>query len=123
MGRRIPLTVRLIAALDRAAPQLARAKVFRDPKTMQFVLGIDQGDNGADSRALVLLSTTTSPPGDAVVVFRKEVILLGQGQVGRTRQSLLVWPEGSEATVEDPILEQRYALRRVGDDFTRLFLE
>jgi hypothetical protein len=121
-GRRIPLTVRLIAALDRAAPLIARAKVYRDPKTSQFVLGIEQGDNGADARAIVLLSTTTSPPGDAVVSLPKEIGLLARGDVGHARQLLLLWPEGSAITVEDPILEQRHALRRVGSEFTRTIL-
>jgi hypothetical protein len=122
-GRRIPLTVRLIGSLDRAAPLIVRAKVFRDPKTSQFVLGIDPDDNRADRRALVLLSAITSPPGDAVVDLPPEVIPLAQGQVGRARQLLLVWPEGSRIVVEDPVLEQRYALRRVGGEFTRTFLE
>jgi hypothetical protein len=122
-SRRIPLTVRLGAALDRAAPLITRAKVYRDPKTSQFVLGIEQGDNGADARAIVLLSTTTSPPGDAVVVLPREVLLLARGEVGHTRQLLLLWPEGSGITVEDPILEQRHALRRVGSEFTRIILE
>ncbi len=122
-GQRIPMTIRLIAALDHAKPLIARAKVFRDPKTSQFVLGIDPGDNGAETRAIVLLSTTTSPPGDAVVVLPREVIPLAQGAVGHARQHLLVWPEGSEIVVEDPILEQRHALRRTGGEFLRTILE
>ena len=122
-GCRIPLTVRLIAGLDRAAPAVTRAKVYRDPKTSQFVLGIEQGDNGADARAIVLLSTATSPPGDAVVSLPKGLGLLAQGNVGHTRQFLLLWPEGSTITVEDPILEQRYALQRVGGEFTRTTLK
>lgn len=121
-GRRIPMTVRLIAALDRAAPRIARAKVYRDPKTAQIVFGVEQGDTKEDTRAIVLLSTTTSPPGDAPVVIPKEVRLLAAGVVGRVRQHLLIWPEGSKITVEDPILEQRYELRRDGDEFTRTVL-
>ena len=116
-GVRIPLTSRLVASLNQGAPLIDRAKAYRDPKTGRIVLGVEQAEDARDTRALVLLSASSGFPEGVSVVSREGFILLAKGEVGRTQQLLLIWPEGSGISIEDLVREERYELRRAGDQF------
>jgi hypothetical protein len=119
-GVRIPLTSRLAASLDPASPLIGRAKAFRDPRTGTIVLGVEQAKDGTDSRALVLLSASSGFPDGIAVSRQKGLGLLAQGSVGHGQQLLLIWPDGGTVTVEDRLREERYELRRTGDQFDRV---
>jgi len=119
-GVRIPLTSRLAASLDPASPLIGRAKAYRDPKTGTIVLGVEQAEDGTDSRALVLLSASSGFPNGVSVSRQKGLGLLAQGTVGHAQQLLLIWPDGSAVVVEDHLREERYELRRTGDQFDRV---
>ncbi|HSB68980.1 MAG TPA: hypothetical protein VLH58_08310 [Candidatus Methylomirabilis sp.] len=122
-GLRVPLTSRLAASLDRGAALMARAKAYRDPKTGQIVLGIEQAEDKQTDRALVLLSVRNDSLGGFSVSLPNHVGLLAQGQRDDMRQLLLIWPDGAGITVEDSMHDQRHEIRRSGDDFTRVVLE
>ena len=54
---------------------------------------------------------------------QKGVAVLAKGQIRNGQQLLLIWPDGGRITVEDPADEERYELRRAGDQFDRVKLE
>ncbi len=122
-GVRIPLTARLAASLDPASPLIGRAKAYRDPKTGRIVLGVEEDRDEHDTRALVLLSASSGFPDGISVRCQKGLALLAQGAAGHARQVLLIWPEGSEVIVEDSLREERYTLRRTGDQFAPVRLQ
>jgi len=121
-GARIPLTSRLVATLHDGAPVIARAKAFRDPKTGTIVLGIDPEPDAAEARALVLLSAASNFPDGLSVTPEQELTVLARGDIRHGEQLLLIWPEGGRILIEDPAREERYALRRSGDQFERVEL-
>lgn len=122
-GLRIPLTSRLMASFSQEKPVICRAKAYRDPKTGRIVLGVEQGSDINDSRALVLLAASSSFPDGVTVTPKGEVTLLAKGEVRNGQQLLLIWPEGGKVGVEDPAREARYELRRAGDQFDRLVMQ
>jgi hypothetical protein len=122
-GIRIPLTSRLAASLDPTSPLIGRAKAYRDPKTGRIVLGIEQDKDEHDTRALVLLSASSGFPNGISVLCQKGLALLAEGAAGHARQLLLIWPDGSEVIVEDSLREERYTLRRTGDQFDPVRLQ
>ncbi len=117
---RIPLTARLTASIVQGELLISRAKAYRDPKSGQIVLGVEQVSAQTDSRALVLLAVLNSFPEGMIVTPRNGVALLARGGVPNGQQLLLIWGEGSTVTVEDPVREERYELRRAGNQFERL---
>lgn len=119
-GTRIPLTARLSATLVMGEPLIERAKPFRDPKSGGIVLGVEPAEGGEDGRALVLLSASSGFPDGVDVAPRKGVTLLAQGDTGHVRQLLLIWPDGGGVAVTDLMREERYELRRAGDQFDRV---
>lgn len=122
-GLRIPLTSRLMASFSQENPLICRAKAYRDPKTGRIVLGIEQSADMDDPRALVLLAASSNFPEGVTVTPKGQVTLLATGEVRNGRQLLLIWPEGGRVAVEDPAREERYELRRVGDQFDRLVMQ
>jgi hypothetical protein len=118
-GVRIPLTTRLAGSLNRESPMVGRAKAYRDPQTRQIVLGIEQDEDSQDTRAIVLLSASSGFPEGLAMTPQKGLAVLARGEVGRAQQLLLIWPDGIGVEVEDPVREQRYELRRSGDQFDR----
>jgi len=116
-GVRIPLTSRLLASLDPSSPLIGRAKAYRDPKTGRIVLGVEEAKDEHDTRALVLLSASSGFPNGISVRRQKGLALLAEGAAGHARQLLLIWPEGSEIIVEYSLREERFTLRRTGDQF------
>ena len=122
-GVRIPLTSRLTASFTQGSPLICRAGAYRDPKTRQIVLGAEQAGNGHDARALVLLAASSRFPEGVSVTPQKGVAVLAKGQIRNGQQLLLIWPDGGRITVEDPADEERYELRRAGDQFDRVKLE
>jgi hypothetical protein len=121
-GVRIPLTSRLTASLRQGSPLICRAGAYRDPKTGRIVLGVEHASDGQDGRALVLLAASSNFPEGVSVTPRKEVTLLAKGEVRNGQQILLIWPEGGRVVVEDPAREERYELRRAGDQFDRVVM-
>ncbi|HYL81306.1 MAG TPA: hypothetical protein VEU07_10870, partial [Candidatus Acidoferrum sp.] len=119
-GLRVPLTTRLMASLAHAEPAICRAKAYRDPKTHRVVLGVEQAEDVNDPRALVLLAASSSFPDGVSILPQEEVILLAKGEVRNGQQLLLIWPEGGRVAVDDPAREERYELRRAGDQFDRV---
>ncbi len=120
-GERVPLTARLAAT--RSPEQLiARAGVFRDPKTSRIVLGVEQS-NGDDPRALVLLSASNSFPEGVGVTPGKGLSVLARGEIRNGEQLLVIWPEGGTIVIHDPVREERHELRRTGSQFDRTLLE
>ncbi len=122
-GVRIPLTSRLKASFTTGAPLISRARAYRDPKTGQIVLGVEQAADEHDARALVLLAASSRFADGVSVTPQKEITLLAKGQVHNGQQLLLIWPDGGRVTVEDPAREERYELRRAGDHFDRVRLQ
>lgn len=122
-GLRIPLTSRLMASFTQGQPLICRAKAYRDPKTGRIVLGVEQTADVNDSRALVLLAASSSFPDGVSVTPRGEVTLLAKGEVRNGQQLLLIWPEEGRVAVEDPAREERYELRRAGDQFDRVMMQ
>ncbi len=118
-GVRIPLTSRLTTSFAPGSSLISRAKAYREPKTGRIVLGVEQPADMQDTRALVLLAVSSSFPEGVSVSLRKEVTLLAKGEVRNGQQLLLIWPEGGTVAVEDPVREERYELRRKGDQFDR----
>ena len=82
--------------------------------TLPFV---QQDKDEDDTRALVLLSASSGFPNGISVLCQKGLALLAEGAAGHARQLLLIWPDGSEVIVEDSLREERYTLRRTGDQF------
>jgi hypothetical protein len=122
-GVRIPLTSRLMASFIQGEALIGRARAYRDPKSGRIVLGVEQAEEVNDGRALVLLAASSSFPEGVSVAPRKEVRLLAKGDVRNGQQMLLIWPEGGRVAVEDPVREERYELRRAGDQFDRVILQ
>ena len=118
-GIRIPLTSRLTAAVTQASPLISRARAFRDPKTGQIVLGVEEDSDGKDARALVLFAASSRFPEGVAVTPQQGIAVLATGQVHNGQQMLLIWPDGGKVTVEDPAHETRYELCRAGDQFDR----
>jgi hypothetical protein len=114
-GVRVPLTTRLAASCNGGTAPIARAAAYRDPKSRTIVLGMEQA--GDDGRALVLLAASSRFPEGVSVVPRKDVGLLAKGEMRNGQQLLLIWGEGGTVLVEDPAREERYELRRAGDEF------
>ncbi len=122
-GVRIPLTSRLMASFTQGSPLISRAGAYREPKSGQIVLGAEQAADGHDARALVLLAASSRFPEGVSVTPLKGVAILAKGQIRNGQQLLLIWPDGGRVTVEDPAGEERYELRRAGDQFERLKLQ
>lgn len=116
-GVRIPLTTRLAASCDGGAALIARAAAYRDPKSGSLVLGMEQAAASDDARALVLLAASSRFPEGVSVTPQKGVGLLARGETRHGQQLLLIWPDGGKVLVEDPGREERYELRRAGDEF------
>jgi len=121
-GVRVPLTSRLMASFSQGPPLICRAKAYRDPKSGQIVLGVEQGTEAQEARVLVLLAAVSRFPEGVSVTPQKGVAVLAKGQVRNGQQLLLIWPDGGGVTVEDPAREERYELRRAGDQFDRITL-
>ena len=119
-GIRIPLTSRLRATFTQGPPLIFRARAFRDPESGKIVLGVEQAADANDARALVLLAASSTFPEGLSVTPQKEVTLLAKGDVRNGQQLLLIWPDGARVAVEDPAREERYELRRTGDQFARV---
>jgi hypothetical protein len=119
-GTRIPLTARLIASFSQGSPLIERAKAFRDPKTGGIVLGVEGEADTEEERALVLLTASNNFPDGLSATPQKEVVLLARGEVRNGQQMLLIWPDGGSILVEDPARDERFALRRSGDQFDRV---
>ena len=122
-GVRVPLTSRLSASCDSGAPLISRAAAYRDPKSGRIVLGIDQADETPDQRALVLLAASSTFPDGVSVTLPKGVSLLAKGDVRNGEQILLIWPEGGSVVIADPARQERYELRRAGNDFAQVAVE
>lgn len=122
-GIRIPLTSRLIAAVTQGPPMISRARAFRDPKSGRIVLGAEQGEDGQDARALVLFAASSRFPEGVSVTPQKGVAVLAKGQIHNGQQLLLIWHDGGKIRVEDSAGEERYELRRAGDQFDRIALQ
>lgn len=122
-GVRIPLTSRLMASFTQGSPLICRARAYRDPKTGRIVLGVEQAADVHDARAIVLLAASSRFPEGMSVTPQKGVAVLATGQVRNGQQLLLIWPDGGRVTVEDPAHEERYELRRAGDQFDRIKLQ
>jgi hypothetical protein len=122
-GVRVPLTTRLAASCNGGVLLIARAGAYRDPKTGRIVLGTEQRANPEDTRALVLLAASSSFPEGVSVTPRKEVSLLAKGEMHNGHQLLLIWPDGGRVLIEDPAREERYELRRTGDEFDRVAVQ
>ena len=116
-GMRVPLTSRLGASCVGATPLLRRAGAYRDPKTARVVLGVEPATQASETRALVLLSASSSFPEGVAVTPRAGVGLLAKGETTHGQQLLLIWPEGGRVVVEDPGREEQYELFRTGEDF------
>jgi hypothetical protein len=119
-GVRIPLTPRLMASFTQGSPLICRAGAFRDPKTGQIVLGAEPAENGHDARALVLLAASSRFPEGVSVTPLKGVAVLAKGQIRNGQQLLLIWSDGGRVAIVDPAGEERYELRRAGDQFDRV---
>jgi hypothetical protein len=123
-GTRIPLTSRLIASFNQGPSAICHAKAYRDPKSGGIVLGVEQADEGEnDDRALVLLAASNGFPEGVTVTPQKGITLLAKGEVRNGQQLLLLWPEGGAVAVLDPVREERYELRRTGDQFDRVLMQ
>jgi len=122
-GVRIPLTSRLVASLTQGSSLICRARAYRDPKTSRIVLGVEQAADANDARALVLFAAASSFPDGVSVIPQKGVTLLTKGEVRNGQQLLLIWPDGGRVAVEDFAREERYELRRAGDQFDRVMLQ
>jgi hypothetical protein len=57
------------------------------------------------------------------VTLQREVTLLAKGEVRNGQQLLLIWPDGGTVAVLDPVREERYELRRAGDQFDRVLVQ
>lgn len=114
---RIPITARLMAACNGEAPSICRAAAYRDPTSGKIILGVEQGTQENGSRALVLFSASSSFPEGVSVSLPKRVGVLGKGAMRNGQQFLLLWPEGERIVIEDPAREERYEVRRTGDQF------
>ncbi len=115
-GVRVPLTTRLAASCNGGAAIIARATAYRDPKSGSIVLGMEQAAT-ENARALVLLAASSAFPEGVSIVPRKHVALLARGEMRNGQQLLLIWGDGGTVLVEDPAREERYELRRTGDEF------
>jgi len=122
-GVRVPLTTRLAASCNGDAALIARAGAYRDPRSGSIVLGVEQAVDTGDARALVLLAASSSFPEGVSVTPQTEVHLLARGEMRNGQQLLLVWPDGGRVVVEDFAREERYELRRAGDEFDRITLQ
>jgi hypothetical protein len=120
---RVPLTTRLAASCNGGAALIARATAYRDPKSGSIVLGMDPATAADDTRALVLLAASSTFPEGVSVTPRKDVGLLAKGRMRNGQQLLLIWPDGGTVLVEEPGREERYELRRTGDEFDMVAIE
>ena len=119
---RIPLTTRLAASCNGGAALIARAAAYRDPKSGSIVLGMEQAA-AESARALVLLAASSTFPEGVSVTPQKDVALLARGDMRNGQQLLLIWGDGGTVLVEDPAREERYELRRSGDEFTMIAVQ
>ncbi len=122
-GVRIPLTSRLMASCAPGSALICRARAYRDPKTGRIVLGVEHAEDADDARAIVLLAASSRFPDGVSVTPQKGVAVLAKGQVRNGQQLLLIWADGGRVTVKDPACEERYELRRAGDQFDRVKLQ
>lgn len=116
-GVRVPITARLMALCGPEAPSLCRAAAYRDPQSGKIVLGVEQVAQENGARALVLFSASSSFPDGVSVSLPKRMRVLGKGTRRNGQQLLLIWPENERIVVEDPGREERYEVRRTGDQF------
>jgi hypothetical protein len=116
-GQRVPITARLMASCAAGTPSIGRAVAYRDPKSGTIVLGVEQGVQENGARALVLFSASSSFPEGVAVTTPTSIRVLGKGPRRNGQQLLLIWPEGERILVEDPGREERYEVRRTGDQF------
>jgi hypothetical protein len=121
-GVRVPLTARLTASGNEGIVAIRRAGAYRDPKSGRIVLGEEPAGDGNDPRALVRLAAWSSFPEGVSVVLEKKVHVLAKGEIRNGQQFLLIWPDGGTVVVEDLAREERYELRRAGDQFDRVVL-
>ncbi len=121
-GVRVPLTSRLMIACNSGPPLIRRAAAYREPKSGSIVLGVEQPADASDARALVLLAASSSFPEGVSIVPQKGVSILATGEVRNGQQLLLIWPDGGTILVADPAREERYELRRAGDEFDQTLL-
>ncbi len=119
---RIPLTARLRATISDASPVIRRAHAYRDPKSRQIVLGVEQSAATDDPRALVLFAASSTFPDAVSVTLWAEATLLAKGDVRNGQQLLLIWPDGGTVSVADSVRGERYAVRRDGEQFERVVL-
>jgi len=71
----------------------------------------------------VLLAASSTFPEGVSVTPRKDVGLLAKGRMRNGQQLLLIWPDGGTVLVEEPGREERYELRRTGDEFDMVAIE
>lgn len=121
-GIRLPLTTRLAASCNGGTALIARAAAYRDPKSGSIVLGMEQAA-AENARALVLLAASSTFPEGVSVIPRKDVALLAKGEMRNGQQLLLIWGDGGTVLVEDPAREERYELRRAGDEFEMIAVQ
>jgi hypothetical protein len=121
-GVRVPLTARLTVPGNDGEIVIGRAGAYRDPTSGRIVLGKEPAGDGNDPRALVRLAAWSSFPEGVSVVLEKEVHVLAKGEIRNGQQLLLIWPDGGKVVVEDLAREERYELRRAGDQFDRVVL-
>jgi hypothetical protein len=116
-GVRVPLTSRLLASCNSGPPLICRAAAYRDPKTGRIVLGVEPTMDTQDTRALVLLAASSRFPDGVSITPQQGVNVLATGELYHGRHMLLIWPDGGKIVVEDPGREERYEVRRTGDQF------
>jgi hypothetical protein len=116
-GARVPLAARLASVVNVNGRRVARAKVYRDPGSGQIVLGADESGDGTGTSAIVLLSASTGFPDGVSIQPSKGLSVLAQGERGRVRQCLLIWPDGAGVTIHDHLRNESHELRRTGEDF------
>jgi hypothetical protein len=119
-GIRIPLTSRLMGSITQESRLISRAQAYREPRTGRIVLGVEPPGDAGDSGALVLLVAMSNFPEGFSVVPGREVRLLANGEVPNGRQVLLIWPDGAQVAIDDPVRGERHEVRRAGDQFDRI---
>lgn len=114
---RVPITSRLMASCAPESPSISRAAAYRDPKSGKIVLGVEQNGEENGARALVLFSASSRFPDGVAVTLPKGIRVLGKAARRNGQQLLLIWPEDERIVVADPGREERYEVRRTGDQF------
>jgi hypothetical protein len=121
-GVRIPLTSRLVASCNSGPPLICRAAAYRDPKTGRIVLGVEPPTDAGDARALVLLAASSRFPDGFSITPQQGVSVLATGDLRHGQHMLALWTDGGTILVEDPAREERYEVRRTGDQFNQTAL-